>query len=599
MFTREESFVASFGIVVVAIVVVLMGVTSWWIVRSQQELMVSSRLDQVRQVAGLMSQSAEALMISDNLSPLRRLIVENSQKYELQVCRVVLPDGTIVADADPSRIATTPLPANWSGGEGITASEDHGAGRVAVRRPLAVAGRGEAVLEIVADVNGISFWDAWETLAGIGAIGSLAMVAMLLIYRRTRSRLRALGAIREALLMYKGEHTPAEFLKVSPDFGIEAQAWNEFLNETEKLRDQHKRDEVNDRLDSRQRGTRGLDDACDTMPYGLILVGKEIRVQYANGAAAAFVQADRQAMMGSPLDQFMTQTEVLDAVKTAATGTSRRRAVIVDEIETDSGYTVLRYIVRPVRRTDPGDAMVIIEDITQQRVAEKTRNEFVAQVAHELRTPLSNIRLYAESLLEDGDDTTLRAKAINVINIETKRLARLVSDMLSVAEIEAGSMKLSADDVQLGDIFHELQADYEQQADEKNIDLSFNLPPKVPVIHADRDKFLMALHNLVSNALKYTANDGRVSVELQVQPNQIVVEVADTGYGISEEDQQKIFERFYRARDERLASIPGTGLGLSLAREIVRLHGGDITLDSQVGQGSTFTLSLPHHVEAA
>jgi signal transduction histidine kinase len=171
--------------------------------------------------------------------------------------------------------------------------------------------------------------------------------------------------------------------------------------------------------------------------------------------------------------------------------------------------------------------------------------------------------------------------------------------MLSMAEIEAGSFKIKTDDVRLETVFEELRSDYQQQANEKQIELSLNLPPKLPVVRGDRDKMMLALHNLVGNALKYTPEGGRVTINVEVTAKQLLVSIADTGIGISPEDAERIFERFYRAKDPRVAKINGTGLGLTLAREVVRMHGGDITVESQIDQGSTFTMTLPVKLEAA
>jgi two-component system sensor histidine kinase VicK len=119
------------------------------------------------------------------------------------------------------------------------------------------------------------------------------------------------------------------------------------------------------------------------------------------------------------------------------------------------------------------------------------------------------------------------------------------------------------------------------------------------VIRGDRDKIMLALHNLVGNALKYTTDGGRITINVEVTAKQLLVAVADTGIGISPEDSERIFERFYRAKDPRVLKITGTGLGLTLAREVVRMHGGDITVESQIDQGSTFTMTLPVKLEAA
>lgn len=222
------------------------------------------------------------------------------------------------------------------------------------------------------------------------------------------------------------------------------------------------------------------------------------------------------------------------------------------------------------------------------------RHAFVAQATHELRTPLTNIRLYVETAIEDGEtDPSIRATALNVINADARRLERIVGEMLSVAEIEAGAFKLNVDDVRLEQLLDDLKRDYDQPAREKRVTLTFLLPPKLPVLQGDRDKVAVALHNLVGNALKYTPAGGGVTVRVEADDKQFSVAVADTGIGIAADDCERIFERFYRANDGRVAKITGTGLGLTIDREVARLHGGDITVESQLNKGSTFRLALP------
>jgi two-component system phosphate regulon sensor histidine kinase PhoR len=186
-----------------------------------------------------------------------------------------------------------------------------------------------------------------------------------------------------------------------------------------------------------------------------------------------------------------------------------------------------------------------------------------------------------------------------VINSESRRLERIVGDMLSVSEIEAGSFKLRSGDVRLDTVFEELRADFAPQAKEKGVSLRFDLPPKLPAIKGDRDKIVLAIHNLIGNAIKYTPRSGKVVVRVVVDAGQMLVEVTDTGIGIAAEETDLIFEKFYRAKDKRVSDITGTGLGLALAREVVRLHGGDISVRSELNKGSTFTMMVPTLTEAA
>ena len=257
--------------------------------------------------------------------------------------------------------------------------------------------------------------------------------------------------------------------------------------------------------------------------------------------------------------------------------------------------SVLRVTVRPVDVHDQTNAVVLIEDVTQQHHAEQSRASFVARATHELRTPLTNIRLYADQAVELADDDPAeRSRALNVINQESRRLERLVGDMLNSAEIESGSMSLRDDDVRLDALVKDLQEDYLAQAKQREIELVFDLPPKMPVLHADREKLALAMHNLVGNALKYTDKGGTVRVSCETtEQGEFRFVVADTGFGISPEDQPHLFDAYFRSGDERVRHVTGTGIGLSLARDVVRLHGGDISVESALNEGSTFSLKIP------
>jgi signal transduction histidine kinase len=238
--------------------------------------------------------------------------------------------------------------------------------------------------------------------------------------------------------------------------------------------------------------------------------------------------------------------------------------------------------------------MVLFEDVTQQRLADKSRDAFVAQATHELRTPLTNVRLYIDELLETEDPTPeVRARCIDVISRETRRLERMVSDMLSLAEIEAGTHALHIDDVRLDAMLDGLERDFRAYAEEKRIKLEFKLPPKLPVVAGDRDKIEMTLANLMGNALKYTPEEGAVTLTVRLAGTDVRFEIADTGIGVREDELELVFRNFYRSKDTRVANVKGTGLGLPIARQIARLHGGDITVSSVVDHGSTFTFILP------
>ncbi|MCW5777051.1 MAG: hypothetical protein KIS87_11480 [Phycisphaeraceae bacterium] len=511
--------------------------------------------------------------------------------------RIVLGDGGVLAAADPAKITAHHLPPQLPE-VSLTPPAASSARRVVIAQAVDVPGRGRARLEASGPAT-MPTGALRDAQAAAGIVGAVGLVSLLLVSRVLQRRLRGMAAIRASLVAFERGERSSETLAVDESLGGEARAWNDLLSQRDIERRRQRAQHAAETLGG-QRAARGeLDDACDALWQGLILIDENLRTKYANGAAAVFLRAKRDEVVGSEITKFVTDERLLNTIRGVASGAIRSRLAVEIERTGDSGAGVLRFSVRPVRREDSAAAMILIEDVTQQRVADAARNAFVAQASHELRTPLTNIRLYVEQLL-DGEPTPAdRAQAINVIHQESRRLERIVSDMLSVAEIEAGQLRIVEDDVRLDALFAELEADYRAQAEEKKLDLRFDLPPKLPVIQGDRDKIALALHNLIGNALKYTPAGGTVRVVVADDEENFTVDVVDTGIGIAPEDAERVFDKFYRAKDRRVAELTGTGLGLALAREVIRLHGGDVTVQSELDKGSTFSLSIPMHARAA
>jgi signal transduction histidine kinase len=585
--TRSEVVTAPLAIAAIAVLVASLVATAGWALRSQQQSVLTARDQRVELIGSLVAGQAEEALSTGDLSRLRRVVVEVARTWNLSDCRIVLAGNKVVADADPKKINVAPLPTAW--GEGMEAA----AGGLNTRSfPISVAGRGMARLEITpTDVVG----DYWQTSAGVGVVGSLMLGALLVLYRRARERLKPLWVVRDALLSAgEGELHP-ERLEVDPSLGPEAAAWNRVMTAAQRTRREALlREKTAGGGGARDSAGTDLDAACDSMPSGLLLVDGRLGVKFGNGAAAVYLRIKREELIGKRAEEVFKDAELLKAVQLVAGGAAQRAITLEVRQKEDEGGGVLRFTVRQVRKGDGGAAMIVIDDVTQQRVADAARNNFVAHVAHELRTPLTNIRLYVETAIEDESrDSTVVQNALNVINQESRRLERTISEMLSVSEIEAGSLRLRSDDVHMDVLLNEAKVDFVQQAKDKQITFELSLPPKVSVVQGDRDKITLSIHNLVGNGLKYTPKGGKVTVTLAEQKGKLSVEVADTGIGIKPEEQELVFDRFYRSTDDRVSKITGTGLGLTLAREIARLHGGDITLDSQLNKGSTFTFWMP------
>ena len=582
LLSRGESGVAGMGIAMAMILIVCFGANAWLTDRANQNTIEAQQQTQLNATGPLLADAAQRLIASNDLPALRRLLAGNAGPLKLDVCSISIGGGRVIADMSPGRVNTPTLPDHWTAGP----ADDDGL----TRFPFTVAGRGTGFVRLsAAPLAGAQSNARFAVSASICAF---ALAVLVLVYRRSRDRLAELDVVRSSLAATQRGETAIAALQVDDRLGPTATAWNKLLEEFEALRQKARM--ATAATGGRRSAGNNLESACDAMSNGIVLVDDKMRVRFANGAACTFLKIERSGMAGMPAADLITEPQYREAIEGIAAGKQRRPVTVEIEQHSESGNGLLRVCIRPVRRGDADSAMILIDDITQQRTAERARNTFINQVTHELRTPLTNIRLYAETAIEDGEgNAEVRANCLNVINQESRRLERIVSEMLSVAEIEAGSTTIRHDEVYADVLIKELQHDYDAQAKDKKITLEFNVSPKLPKLSADKDKLTIALHNLIGNALKYTPEGGKVVVTVDVRDGHLAVDVKDTGIGIAPAEQEKIFDRFFRSGDPRVGQIVGTGLGLTLAREVMRLHGGDVTVESEINRGSTFTATLP------
>ena len=565
----------------------------WWVGQATVSQQRDAAVARAELIADGLVSSAEPLLAGGELSAVRRLVSEAGYQEGVVDCRLELTDGRPLADADLQKPQMTVMPAQWPAAAAGESQSRVMNGRVMVDRPVVVTGKGEATLSLVAELPAANR-SIQPMVPGAALIGGLGLVGIMLLYRKMRSRLEVLSVIRGALRDAGDQACELSALTVNPKWGPEAAGWNRLIAEREVQQQQAIEGELN-KLNARNDGGT-LESACDGLSTGMLMADGRGRVVYLNGAASASLALDYDNTIGRPLAELIGNEQLRHNVEQVLSGNGPGR--LTQEITAGQGASVNTIRVTIRRLSGTGGLVLTSDDITQQRIAEASRHDFVSRATHELRTPLTNIRLYVETAQEDGEnDKELRGECLNVISRESQRLERLVSEMLSVSEIEAGSMTLRRDDVRLDQLFKSLEKDYYANAKAKDIDLHFDLPPKLPAVQGDRDKLSIVLQNLMGNAIKYTPNGGKVNVSVDLSSTELNVEVRDTGIGISEEDLPRVFEKFYRANDPRLGEITGSGLGLALAHEIVRLHGGELTAESVLNEGSTFRLVLPINAE--
>jgi len=239
-------------------------------------------------------------------------------------------------------------------------------------------------------------------------------------------------------------------------------------------------------------------------------------------------------------------------------------------------------------------AVAVLQDITSHKGAHKRHAEFVSAVSHEMKAPLAGIKAYVELLLDgDAEDERTREEFLNVISGQANRLQRLVENLLNLARIEAGVVQVDKTLYSLNELLGEAVGLMQHSAVDKQIALQADLSPMYLGVLVDRDMLLQSAINLLSNAIKYTPHGGRVTLRSRLSDDTIQFAVEDTGVGLSQEDCGRVFQKFYRvAKDREMAS--GTGLGLPLVKSIVEeVLGGAISVESKLGAGSTFTVTLP------
>jgi two-component system sensor histidine kinase BarA len=226
----------------------------------------------------------------------------------------------------------------------------------------------------------------------------------------------------------------------------------------------------------------------------------------------------------------------------------------------------------------------------------RLKSDFLATMSHELRTPLNSILGFSEVLLSSQPMNDKQNRWVGNIQSSGQRLLNLINDILDLAKIEAGKLEVHLEEVAAGDLCEEQINMFRPVAQKKNIELRTQVETGVPLLRQDAGKLRQILSNLLSNAIKFTPEGGRVLLKAEADGPQIVLTVSDTGVGIAPEDQELVFERFRQAANPMTRAHAGTGLGLSIVQELCKLLGGEVTLKSELGRGSTFTVRLPSHL---
>lgn len=300
-------------------------------------------------------------------------------------------------------------------------------------------------------------------------------------------------------------------------------------------------------------------------------------------------------MLGVRMEDQLTFDEIFADLDMVSSDETAMRSFLTSEITRRD--RVLSVTLAPYGALDgEGGVIAVIHDITEQRRLDDARREFVANVSHELRTPLTNIRSYTETLLDAAGDIPIDTEKqfLGVISSESERMARIVTDLLTLSKLDYGRMELRMTRFSLSDLLQKVANAMRLTVQDNGHEMIVDAPDTLPSIVGDRERIEQVVVNILSNAVKYTPSGGHIRLSAFVPAeNRVRITVEDDGVGIPAADVPRLFERFYRVDKARSRAAGGTGLGLAIAKEIVEQHEGKIALASEYGKGTTVTITLP------
>ncbi|MBI2917549.1 MAG: HAMP domain-containing protein [Chloroflexi bacterium] len=435
---------------------------------------------------------------------------------------------------------------------------------------VGVARIGVPTSQVQANVNRIMATIALSALA-------VAFLSLGLGYYLARRTSRSIRAVTEAARRLAGGDLEQRVEALTADETQElAAAFNRMAAAL--------RDEVHGLSAERNK----LSAVLDTMADGVVVIRAEGRIELVNRAAQELLQLAGQDAVGGRFMETVRDHE-LQRLVSRSFETARQHH---DEVELLHTRRFLSVVATPLSGDGSPGVLLTLHDLTGIRQMDTTRREFVSNVSHELRTPLASLKAMVETL-ESGalDEPQAARDFVRRIHGEIERLGGMAGDLLELSRLESGQVSLHTALVDLGLLVLEVQGQFQPRAEAKGIVLEVSLPGGLPRVLGEPDKLRQVLINLLDNALKFTAQGGRIVVAASEEGRCVEVSVRDTGIGISQEHLPHVFERFYKA--DRSRRDGGTGLGLSIVKHIVQAHGGEVRVVSREGEGSTFSFTVP------
>jgi two-component system, OmpR family, sensor histidine kinase VicK len=591
---RFRSIHFKFAVIYVLLILIAMQIIGVYFVRKLETELVQSFKNSLNERVTLLAYNVEQAMNKerDSKSPMLeediRSLLNDFVSDDISEVRVIDHKGKVLATSNPymQNIVgkrTTEIYVKRSLVTGEIVDQmflDRKGHRMYISStPIKSSGEIKGVIYIIASMENVfSQMKQINTILATGTGIALFITAVLGVLL-SRTITRPISDMRkQALAMTKGDFSRKVKIYGYDEIGQLAMTFN---NLTKKLQEAQATTEGE---------RRKLESVLTHMTDGVIATDRRGRIILINDAALNILNVSRETVLSSSIidvlgigDQYTFETLL-----------EERDSLILD-FSTDEELYILRASLSVIQKESGfiNGLIVVLHDITEQEKIDRERREFVANVSHELRTPLTTMKSYLEALAEGAwQDKAIAPRFIEVVQTETERMIRLVNDLLQLSKLDSKDYKLNKSWVNFSEYFHKVIDRFELTKSE-NITFVRKIPKEAIFIEIDKDKIMQVLDNIISNAIKYSPQGGKITFRVRELADEIIVSVSDEGVGIPKADLAKVFERFYRVDKARSRKLGGTGLGLAIAKEVVIAHGGTIWAESKEHKGTTIFFTLP------
>ena len=344
---------------------------------------------------------------------------------------------------------------------------------------------------------------------------------------------------------------------------------------------------------------RGL---INRLSAGVVATDNRKQVVLANPAFRNMMDYHGKHFIGYPIESIISNSKLMDMIARALTMNTDTSAELTDEIvlidNADQEEVVLNVRCAPIkdRIGSTLGTITVLHDITVLKKMDQMKSDFVSLVSHEIRSPMNSVLMQLKVILDGlaGDVTAKQQEMLTRVSLKIGSLVNMASELLDLSKIESGLITLEKKSIQFNDLLQDQVDFHGETAKAKQINLLFDPTPNLPPVQANQQNMEEVISNLVTNAINYTPEGGEIRLALTLENGYLCIVVADTGWGIPEEDIERVFTRFYRVKNEKTRYITGTGLGLPIIKSIVEAHHGTIEVKSTLDKGSVFSVYIPH-----